>query len=162
MLLDYVGIIPGAAALAIGLVTLVSKDTPKWNKIIVAILTVVAIGATGASQWWTNTKSAEERAEKTAIREQLGEFENQGNRLIAITLNNDLPLPQEDADKWGKEIQTFLATKLGRSYVIRFYNDSGIPLQGTPLGIQMNRMGLLQWLHYRIARLDQFASEVSR
>jgi hypothetical protein len=91
----------------------------------------------------------------------LADFQERGARLVSQTLDNGLPLPQEAADKWAGEVEAYLAT-LGPTYVPRFRSDAGLPIPGTPTGIQSNRLGFLQALKYRMARLDQFSSEIQR
>jgi hypothetical protein len=162
MIFDYLDIVPAIVASLIALVALAPKEVPGWRKVVVGALLLVAIAATVAHRFSTAAKTEHERVEKATIREQLGKFELEGAKLIASTLNNDTSLPQDDARKWASDVDEFLGTKLDQSYVIRFHSDSGIPVPGTPFGIQISRLGLLQWLHFRMARLDQFASEISR
>jgi hypothetical protein len=162
MLLDYAGIIPGAAAALMGLITLTAKDMARWKKACLVVLTLIAIGGTGVSQWWTLHERAQEQTEREGIRNHLGELEGEGERLIKQCLDNSAPLPEAAAHEWTDQVESFLSQKLGPSYVTRFRSDAGVTAHGIPSGGVLNdRLGLWWWLYARVARLDQFASELA-
>jgi hypothetical protein len=51
---DYVGIVPGVAAAIMGIVTMATQEMRRWQKATIALLAVIAIGATAFAQWWTD------------------------------------------------------------------------------------------------------------
>src|ERR1700720_174695 len=99
MFLDYVSIVPGAAAAVMSLILMTEKIS-KWKKRAVIALTAIAISATGVTNWWTLREKQQEQAERSAIREQLGEFQERGMTLIQKTLDKNGPLPISEADQW--------------------------------------------------------------
>jgi hypothetical protein len=159
MVLDYAGIVPGIAATVMGLL-LMNEKIPKWKRGVVILLTAIAISAMTLSQWWTNWQKEQEKEERTAIREQLGKFQERGEKLINITLDENSQLPIIEFNKWNNEVEEYLRN-LSPSYVVRFRSSAGIPM---PPFFKYGASKLPLWsaLTVRLARLDQFSSEIPR
>jgi hypothetical protein len=98
---------------------------------------------------------------KCSIREQLGEFQKEGGRLIQVTLDKNSPLPTTEADQWATKVEGYLAKKLGPSYVIRFRSGAGLPMPAF-FNADASKQPLWSGLNTRVARLDQFSAEIAR
>jgi len=157
---DYVGIVPGVAALAMGVVTLATKAMPTWKNVVIVALTVIAIGATGFSQWWTLHEKGIQEAQKREILGKLGDFIAEGQNLMEyISANSDKPIPKDRALAWSKQTEDFLRT-LGNSYVVRFDSTAGLTSVGLGHGdIEHGNW----WLVTRagVIRLHEFSAEFS-
>jgi hypothetical protein len=154
---DYIGIVPGIAAAVMGIVTLARQKMPHWQKWLIVCLTVVAIGATGFTQWWALHQKTVEQAERTAILETLGNLIDEGNALIPKILNSsDKSVPVFEVNDWRDKSENFLKT-LGKSYVIRFRSDAGI--NSVRYNVTDEQNNWLEFIRTRLIRLHEFSSE---
>ena len=160
MWLDYSGIVPGVAAALMGVVTLVSKNMPRWQKGIIIVLTVVAIGGTGVSQWWTLHQRAQEQTERKITHDKLAKFIEEGEKLMNLVTSENVPLPAEEVKGWSNRTEQFLGT-LGTSYVTRFRSDAG--LTGPVLiGADEDHRRYWAGIRTRVIILNEFSAEFAR
>jgi hypothetical protein len=121
---DYIGLIPGIAAAIMAALTLQTKEMPRWKKCFVAILTLIAVGGTGFSGWWTLHQKQVQEVRQTEIRDTLGNLMAEGLSLIApgcADPANTTP-PVEAVNAWRDRVVAYLGGWLGRSYVQRLNN----------------------------------------
>jgi len=156
---DYVGIIPGVAAAVLGVVTFSARHVPVWKKFVITALTLVAIGATGFSQWWTLHQRKIEQDRRSQIEERLGEFIGEGEKWMAIVSSQPgSPVPENEINDWANRTESFLK-KLGNSYVIRFRSTAGLNTSLSLTGADKTHNAYWLGLRARITRLNAFASE---
>jgi hypothetical protein len=157
---DYIGIIPGIAAAIMGGLTLQTKEMPIWKRRLLALLTVIAIGGTGISGWWTLHERQVQEAQQTQTGETLGKFIDEGQDLAnAILASPTAPVQTAKITDWMQRSENFLQT-LGTSYVVRFKSDAGLETSLKPNG-DMGWQTLAQWhsVRMRVTRLHQFSAE---
>lgn len=159
MWLDYVGMVPGIAAALMGVTTLTYTHMPRWKKVLVAVLTVVAVGATGISQWWTLHEKNIEQARLAEILEQLGRFIGEGENLAALVQRAE-PLPEAQLNDWANRTEKFLKT-IGDAYVIRFRSNVGLATNLSPQGLDQAHVLYWHVIRTRLIRLNEFAAEFS-
>jgi len=156
---DYIGIIPGVAAAILGVVTLMTRDMPRWQIAIVIALTVIAVGSMSLSQWWILHKKAAEQAKRTEIEERFGQFIGQGESLITLLVSHlDQPVPETQLNEWATKTETFLQT-LGVSYVTRFRSGTGLNTSLSLNGADAAHNSYWLGMRSRLIRLHAFASE---
>jgi hypothetical protein len=157
---DYMGIVPGVAAAVMGIITMATQKMPRWQKLGILGLTVVAIGATGFSQWWTLHEKRAQEAQRTATLEMFGSLIGDGEKLMnAITSNPDKPVPLFEINDWTQKSENYLGT-LGNSYVARFRSPAGL---GSYSWNKMNdeRNGWLNHIQRRVVRLHEFSRQTA-
>lgn len=95
------------------------------------------------------------------MRDQIGDFIAQGNALLAAICNKDNDFGQvtNESNGWANEVEDFLRTKLGDSYVLRFRNAANLPL-GEPVGIGQQRLSYWRGVRARVLNLDRFSGEL--
>jgi hypothetical protein len=149
---DYVQPISTIAALALSTLALVLAQFPigstraKWTYVLIVIFfNLVAAASVIYSQYYTITKAHKEMA-KRENREQLGKFISEGNDLLTRLRDQNAQLADADSNLWGTNVETFLLSKLGQSYVTRFRSDTGI-LLGQPTNLTGDHLSY--WLGVR-------------
>src|ERR1700733_16039185 len=124
---DYVGLVPGVAAAVMGLITLATQKMRRWQKITIFILTIVAIGASGFSAWWSLHEKAAEASRRTAILERFGALIGDGQSIMnEINIDpNKLPQPPVPIDRATKWINYPISKtqSMCTSYVARLVSN---------------------------------------
>jgi hypothetical protein len=158
---DYIGILPGIAAVIMGGLTLQTKGMPVWKKQLLALLTVIAIGGTGFGGWWTLHERHIQEARQTEIRETLGKFIDEGQGLAnAILTSPAVPLEKDKITDWTNRAANFLQT-LGPSYVVRFMSNAGLESALSMNGLDQEHQGWWNSIRIRLTRLHEFSAEFS-
>ena len=85
---DYVGIVPGIAAAAMGIVTMATQEMRRWQKMTIVALTIIAIGATGFSRDWILHEKSVQEAQRTATLETFGSLIADGETLMNEIASN--------------------------------------------------------------------------
>jgi hypothetical protein len=168
--IDYFALVPASAAIILGGLGIVVMFVPPQTtgtKIIyivaITALTIAAIVFTG----WSQRRSAKHAAKETKrfhrLREQCGMLMSQGQVLLTHCLNEKEPDPTTSASEWSQRVETFLNRELGSSYVARFRNQAGLPLGLNPISIHsISHRNVYPWVLTRLARLEQFITEIGR
>jgi hypothetical protein len=157
---DYVGIVPGIAAAAMGIVTMATQEMRRWQKITIVALTIIAVGATGFSQWWVLHEKGLQEAQRRETLEMLGSLIGQGQSLMnGIVAAPGKPLPLFGIQNWLTKSQTFLKT-LGNSFVTRFNSPAGLGSYTWPNESEQAN-NILNVLQQHVIRLHEFSAEVS-
>jgi hypothetical protein len=163
---DYLGILPGIIAVVNGaLAALLSHypfKTPAGKLrfiVIVGLLSFAAVGATIYSQHLIVAQRNEERAQRDIIREKLGTFIEEGTRLMNQCRDSSKPPPVDAINEWVSRVYPFLTQSLGKSYIARFNDPSGVPPQG-PVGVDNEHQNAWFAVFQRVFRLEQFSQEL--
>jgi hypothetical protein len=146
-------IIPVVALAVVSVLTV--KDLPRWKWIAVVGFTLVAAGATG----WDLLQKEQGQAHSREVRDKLAQFESAGQTLLQRTYSDAEP-PTGDFARWASDTEAYLSAELGPSYVTRFRSAAGLPMSGVPIGIQITRLELWSSINSRVARLEQFTTEL--
>ena len=158
---DYVGIAPGVAAAIMGAVTLKSKDLSRWKRRLVYLLTIIAIGGTGFSGWWTIHEKRTHDARQTEILESLGKFIDEGQRLqTGLVASPATPVQEAAIADWMQRTANYL-NGMGTSYVIRFMSNAGLETALRPSGLDQSHINYWDALRMRLVRLHGFSAEIS-
>jgi hypothetical protein len=130
---DYVALLPTLAAVANGFIAVVVAqflhERRRARMVLVAAAGVIAFSAIGATIYGQHALVAirdAERSRKTDIREHLGEYILRGTNLMLKCADGKVPPPEDEANAWASEVETYLATLLGNSYVTTFRDSTGI------------------------------------
>jgi hypothetical protein len=165
---DYVGLVPAAIAIAIGVMAVFVAQFPLKTAtgktifiVIIALLGVLTIGATVWSQRLSLVQRAEEQSRRAEIRDGLAVLIAQGSGLMRQCANEVEPPPTAAADDWAARTEAFLTEKLGTSYVVRFRSDTGLPFAPTSIASLPHR-NLWAGIYNRMVRLKQFSEEIPR
>jgi hypothetical protein len=168
---DYAIIIPSVIAIMNGLLAVYASHYPFETAgtklafiIIVGSLSFAAIGATIYSNHLVIAARAKERTRIQTIREQFGIFIADGTNLVDLAANVAVSPPIDQANEWAANIENFLATNLGDSYVVRFRDSTGMPPGIFPasfirIGLDNEHQKLWRWVYSRMIKLDQFIRE---
>ncbi len=157
---DYIGIIPGIAAVAMGVVTMATAPLTRWQKLLIVTFSVIAIGATGLSQWWIIHEKKAEAERRSEILEHLGSFIADGQTLMSVIYSAPTEaVPTKRVAAWETETTSFLST-LGNSYVVRFNSDAGLPYVNL-IGADDEHSNLWLAVRNHVIRLNEFSSEFS-
>jgi hypothetical protein len=70
----------------------------------------------------------DDKGKKKKRRETLGVFLEQGQTLKRKCANEKDPPPNEEADTWASEVESYLSDELDDSYISRFRSSAGVPL----------------------------------
>ena len=107
----------------------------------------------------------EEKTRIQKIRVGLSSLLNEGIQLSGKAITKGNPDPSSEANSWLGKTTEYLRANLDESYVTRLNDSSDIPYV-TPSGPNVNgdvgRTNLWVGLHFRIVRLNQFITELSR
>lgn len=94
------------------------------------------------------------------IKRRLGVFLQDGDRIRVKCSNTTEPSPNIEADEWAEQVGKYLVKHLGEDYYARFYNSDGLPMG---LTILSGEHAITEsFVRFRIARLQQFLSELNR
>lgn len=163
---DYIQPISTITALTLSTLALVLAQFPigstraKWSYVLIVIFfNLLAATSVVYSQYYTVTKARAETATKRENREQLGEFINQGNVLLARLRDQNAPLVDTDSNRWATNVEAFLLSKLGQSYVTRFRSDTGI-LLGQPTNLTSDHLSYWLGVRNRVYNLERFSAEI--
>jgi hypothetical protein len=165
---DYVPVLPTVAALVNGLIAVMIanffKDKPRAKRalaISAGIVCMVALGATFYGQHSIGAARDAEHRHNVEVRERLGAFIAEGDSLMREYADLGTPLPTDKANDWANRTETFLAMRLGMSYVIRFRDDTGVPSIRLTIG-DAARGAEWYGIYARVLRLQEFSTEVPR
>ena len=89
----------------------------------------------------------------------LGEFLEEGRRLVEQCHKQEEPAPEEEANGWADRVETFFRENLDESYVARFRNHQGLPMGATSISSRAHG-NLSSGIGTRLARLEQFLAEL--
>ena len=144
-----------------GGMTLQTKGFSVLKKWLLVGLTLIAIGGTGFSGWWTLHESHVREARQNEIRETLGKFINEGQGLAnAILRSPAAPLETGKIDDWANRAANFLQT-LGPSYVVRFMSNAGLESALSMNGLDQEHQTWWNGITRRLTRLHEFSAEFS-
>jgi len=160
-MLPYVDIVAAGAAVLLAVLGLTAKGLPPSRRVIMAVLTVIAVGGPGVSHWMSEHKTAAAAAERDRTREHLGFFIAQGEQLkTEIEAETDQSDVYGRIDDWAKRTESFLNT-LGPSFVVRFRSDAG--MDGLMLvGAHGRRGSYWKGLRNRLTRLNEFSDQFAK
>jgi hypothetical protein len=165
---DYVPVLTTTAALINGFIAVMIanffKDRPRAKAILAAsagFVCLIALAATFYGQHTITATRDAERRHNIEVRERLGYFIAEGDALMDECGHLGTPLPTEKTQDWSNRAEAFLAEQLGRSYVVRFRDQTGVPSMGLNEG-EPARKGLWHAIYARVLRLQEFSSEVPR
>jgi hypothetical protein len=163
---DYVQPVSTIAALTLSTLALVLAQFPigstraKWTYVLIVIFfNLLAAASVVYSQYYTITKAHTETTTKRENRERLGEFINQGNALLARLRDQNAPLADTDSNGWATNVEAFLLSRLGQSYVTRFRSDTGI-LLGQPTNLAGDHLNYWLGVRNRVYNLERFSAEI--
>src|SRR5262249_7009901 len=98
----------------------------RWKRRLVYLLTIIAIGGTGFSGWWTLHEKRTHEARQTEILESLGKFIDEGQRLqTGLVASPATPVQEAVIADWMQRTANYL-NGMGTSYVIRFMSNAGL------------------------------------
>jgi hypothetical protein len=173
-------VLAGAAMIWRGVLPLVSTDLTSVSNWVLsfviyavgswAVLFVASFILIAPYRSWqkvTITASAEKKRadalnNRKGARVALAQFHHGGQTLMNRCLDKDVESPNNDADNWANNVETFLINNLDASYVTRFRDGSDIsPL--IPGGMTFGSPNLNLWggLRVRVIRLNEFIKELS-
>ena len=161
--MDYVGLIPGAAAAAMALLTMGLTGMPAYKRALIIVLTIIAVGATGVAQWWNLHMKEVEAARRTEILETIGKFIDEGQKLDdALKSSSAKSFQAKKITDWMQQTTDFL-NPLGHSYVVRFLSDAGLETSLSPSGMAPSSERANYWrsMRNRLTRLHEFSAEYS-
>lgn len=104
-----------------------------------------------------------EHRHKRKARGAIGEFLSAGQALMEQFAKDDPRiLPLKESQDWAATAEDILQKMLDPSYVARFRNPAGLPID-EGIGIQLpQHRTALAWVRVRVMRLEQFLSELSQ
>jgi hypothetical protein len=127
---------------------------------IIAVLDLAAVISAMSAQKYSEATKKQQADRLRYVREQLGEFLQQGSALLRRARNESEPFPIEEMDRWTTLVSNYLEKTLGVSFVYRFADPSGIPMGFTSLHSH-ERRAIEDLLQTRMARLQQFLFELT-
>ena len=101
----------------------------------------------------------DDKAKKRETREKLGEFLEQGQTLKRKCANEKDPPPDEEADTWASEVESYLSDELDDSYISRFRSSAGVPLTANSISSIPHR-NLWAGIHTRLYQLEKFIEQL--
>ena len=123
------------------------------------LLGAVAIAATFYSQHAIVAATEAEAARKVAIREGIGKFIASGNALRAVAEDSAQNAPTSETQKWLDNVEQYLSSNLGQSYVTRFNDSAGMLPVSLAGGAEKQHDYLWKILNARLIRLEQFSEQ---
>ena len=166
MLGDYIGLGATIIALINGVLAVLIAQYPlKTSKAkrrfigVIILLSLCAAGADIDSRYHELSKQSQDRADRTAIHDHLGNFIVQG-----VVLQNDfipatMPEPFDRVREWENKVVAYLELTLGRSYAVRFNNAVGVPAVIQPVTVDPYGSA---WkaMYVHIVRLNEILREL--
>ena len=165
---DYVSLLPTMAAIVNSVIAVMIAQIVHQNqraKIALVLLAWLiagsAIAITISGQHDIISAREGERSRDTRIREMLGDFISHGQSLMSAFSNPKAAPHVAEANKWLSDTSDFLLKNLGKSYVTRFDNPSGTPIENviTP-GITTDNQTNWRIVNQHVFRLEQFSEEL--
>jgi hypothetical protein len=143
---------------------------PDAAKVILFLTGVVCI--IFSSYWiWKVEREARIKAEELVnnrenrknVRMALSAFLMDGQTLMSRCDDQTVPPPNDDANAWQQETETFLLNSLDESYIVRFRDGSGImPAVRVQRELpSLPHVNLWSKLYKRVVRLHEFITELS-
>jgi hypothetical protein len=166
MLSDYANTIPAIIAIANSMISVgIAHFKPErtWLKVVILAISIIlglaAAAATVYGQHEIVRVQQEEKTRRADIHKMLGNFIASGNVIMLSLRDQSKPVDLEGANTWASAVEGYLAKALPPGYVPRFRDGSGI-VHGEPMGIDVEHQNVWNGIYERIARLEQFSSEV--
>jgi hypothetical protein len=163
---DYVGLVAPTAAIINGFIAVVVaqfyKDHPVAKALLVVmagVLGVAAIGATFYGQYKVFSEKTADATRRRDIQESLGSFIQVGNELMRRCADPTQEVPLEEANKWADNVEAFLLNRLGRSYVFRFRDATGVVSMRLNSAKDEEHQNVWFGIYVRVARLEEFSRE---
>ena len=104
-------------------------------------------------------RQVDEKDKKRTIRETLGGFLREGAEFKRqCTRENEEP-PFGEAEDWSTRTEEYLEKSLGASYIARFKNSAGLPMQTCSI-YSIEHRNLWGGINTRLARLEEFIKEL--
>jgi hypothetical protein len=166
MLGDYVGLgatiialINGVLAVLIAQYPLKTSRAKRRFIAVVILLSLCAAAADIGSRYHELSRQSQDRADRKAVHDYLGEFIVQG-----VVLQNDLipatmPDPLQRVREWEGKVVAYLELTLGRSYAVRFNDAVGIPAVSQPVTVDPYGMAWTA-MYVHIVRLNEILREL--
>ena len=126
--------------------------------VITMVLGVIAIGAAIFAQHSARFVVDRGVADRIELRKRIETFGTEGRALIDIIKDPQRELPARNADEWAQRTETYLRSKLGEPYVVRFRADLG-PLYGDDPTVAQGRIGYWRAVRNRVINLDFISGE---
>ena len=104
------------------------------------------------------TEQLSNKQNKLYIRDKLSEFMIEGKKLMNLCDDETKPPPNDEVTLWEDNIIKFLRENLENSFIARFRNPAGIPMETSSISSIQHRE-LWNGIRFRLARLDQFIEE---
>jgi hypothetical protein len=98
---------------------------------------------------------------KRGIRQDLGQFLEEGQQIEVKCANQKEDAPIQEAEEWAERVATYLAQELGEDYAISFYSSDGLPVGFSSISSLQHRK-VSGFIGNRLARLNEFLREFRR
>ena len=154
-----IAVINGFVALALRSVPADDWRTQMKLLIFVGVISVAVIAATWYGSYRSYSDQKAERARKTEIRERLGEFIARGNEMMNTVRCREIGEVVQESEDWVKEVEAYLLSRLGRSYITRLRDTSDAPSTFIP-GLNDGQLGLWMGVRDRVFKLERFSQEL--
>lgn len=92
------------------------------------------------------------------IKEQIGQFLNEGYILAAKCEDDSKPIPTDESTLWINKVENVLQQRLGKGYAMRFGDGTGLRIV-VPIADD-KRADLLESIKIRTTRLTEFIAEL--
>ena len=97
--------------------------------------------------------------DKRSIRQSLSNYLNEGSKIKKKCSNQAIGAPTQEAESWAKNVDEFLASKLGDDYVETFYSNDGLPISLTTLH-SVEHQQVESFMRARLTRINEFLKEL--
>lgn len=142
------------------LLVLFREQLTEWKKWIVVcisiVITAAAIYCTVHAQTVFLEKQQNERLHVIAVRDQLAEFIKTGLSIQEKIEKSDDQKTFDEAKAWAEKVESYLETALGKSYVVRLNDNSGLQYFEAH-GASFAAQPYWRDLNWKITRLEEFS-----
>jgi len=104
-------------------------------------------------------RQLDEKIRKRKMRDALGIFLAEGQKLSASCAKEREPPPIDEANEWSSDVERYLSQELGMSYVAIFYNTAGVPV-GVSSILSIPHRSLASSIRARLYQLEQILKQL--
>jgi hypothetical protein len=166
MLGDYATAISAALAGANTVISVILSHFFKDNRLarvaLVGASVAFAVIITGISVYSARheiTEREAREAKQKQVREQLGSFIEEGDRLMdSCRIQANTP-PTKEIEQWRERVVDFLEANLGHSFVVRFRDRTGVTLTELMIA-DADHQNAWTMVYFYVARLHEFSRQL--